>query len=64
MPFLIPHYRAAIILGIIVVGFELFALARLRWRFFKVSFVRALGSVTVGGIVIAAVSAALGSAAG
>jgi len=64
LPFLIPHYRAAIILGIIVVGFELFALAWLRWRFFKVSFVRALGSVTVGGIVIAAVSAALGSAAG
>ena len=33
-------------------------------RFFKVSFVRALASVTLGGIVIAAVSAGLGSAAG
>src|SRR5207244_12869177 len=63
LPFLIPHYRAAIILGIVVVGFELLVLAWIRWRYFKVSFVRALASVTLGGIVIASVSAALGSAA-
>ena len=63
LPFLIPHYRAAILLGIIVVGFELIVLAWMRWRYFEVGFVRALASVTLGGIVIAAVSAALGSAA-
>ena len=63
LPFLIPHYRAAIILGITVVGLELLVLAWMRWRYFKVSFVRALASVTLGGIVIASVSAALGSAA-
>ena len=63
LPFLIPHYRAAIILGIVVVGLELLVLAWMRWRYFKVSFVRALASVTLGGIVIASVSAALGSAA-
>jgi len=62
LPFLIPHYRAAIILGIVVVGLELLVLAWIRWRYFKVSFVRALASVTLGGIIIAAVSAALGSA--
>ena len=63
LPFLIPHYRAAIILGIVVVGLELLVLAWMRWRYFKVSFVRALASVTLGGIIIASVSAALGSAA-
>src|SRR5438067_3162196 len=63
LPFLIPHYRIAIISAIVVVGFELLTLAWLRWRFFEVSFARALATVTVGGVVIAAVSAGLGTAA-
>src|SRR5436853_7857221 len=61
LPFLIPHYRAAIIIAVIVVGFELITLAFLRWKFFEDSFVRALGIVTFAGIIIAAVSAGLGS---
>src|SRR5918911_2884565 len=64
LPFLIPHYRVALIFAIVVVAFELLMLAFLRWRFFQDSFVKALGSVTLGGIIIAAISAALGSAAG
>src|SRR5437870_3727614 len=63
LPFLIPHYRVAIICAIVVVGFELVMLAFLRWRYFEDSFVKALASVTLGGIIIASVSAALGSAA-
>ena len=63
LPFLIPHYRVALIFAVIVVAFELVMLAFLRWRFFEDSFIRALGSVTLGGIIIAGVSAALGSAA-
>ena len=63
LPFLIPHYRIAILSAIVVVGFELVTLAWLRWRFFEVSFVRAIATVTVGGVVIAAVSAGLGTAA-
>src|SRR5512133_4131492 len=35
LPFLIPHYRAALIFAVIVVIFELIALAWLRWRFFR-----------------------------
>ena len=62
LPFLIPHYRVALLFAIVVVGFELVMLAFLRWRFFEVNFIRALASVTLGGIIIAAVSAALGSA--
>ena len=63
LPFLIPHYRAAIILAIVVVGVELIGLAWLRWRYFEVGFLRALATVTLGGVIIAAVSAALGNAA-
>jgi VIT1/CCC1 family predicted Fe2+/Mn2+ transporter len=63
MPFLIPHYRVALILAVIVVGFELVVLAWMRWRYFEVGFLRALATVTLGGVIIAAVSAALGNAA-
>jgi VIT1/CCC1 family predicted Fe2+/Mn2+ transporter len=62
LPFLIPHYRAALIVAAIVVVFELIALAWLRWRFFKTSFVSSLAYVTLAGIVIGAVSATLGAA--
>src|SRR5207237_7084975 len=48
LPFLIPHYRIAIISAIVVVGFELLTVAWLRWRFFEVSFARALATVTLG----------------
>src|SRR5882724_9902361 len=61
LPFLIPHYRAAIYSAIAVVALELLILAWLRWKFFDVGFVRALASVTLGGVIIASVSAALGS---
>src|SRR5215210_1757710 len=62
LPFLIPHYRAALMVAGIVVVFELVALAYLRWRFFKTSFVSSLAYVTLAGLVIGAVSAALGAA--
>jgi hypothetical protein len=37
-------------------------LAWLRWRFFDTSFARSFASITLGGVVIAGVSAALGTA--
>ncbi|HEY6607210.1 MAG TPA: hypothetical protein VIZ44_12725, partial [Gaiellaceae bacterium] len=58
LPFLIPHYEAALLSAIAVVGLELLVLAWLRWRFFDVGFVKALATVTLAGVVIAAVSAA------
>jgi VIT1/CCC1 family predicted Fe2+/Mn2+ transporter len=61
LPFLIPHYEAALISAVAVVALELVLLAWLRWRFFDVGFVRALGTVTLAGIIIAGVSAALGA---
>ena len=62
LPFLIPHYLVALYFAITVVALELLILAWLRWKFFQVGFIRALASVTLGGVIIAAVSAALGSA--
>ena len=63
LPFLIPHYKVALVSAVVVVAFELVMLAFLRWRYFEDSFVKALASVTLGGVIIAGVSAALGSAA-
>ena len=61
LPFLIPHYHVALLLAIAVVGFELLLLAYFRYRFFADTFVRALGIVTFAGMIIAAISAGLGS---
>ena len=63
LPFLIPHYRVAIISAVVVVGLELVVLAWMRWRYFDVGFLRALATVTLGGMIIAVVSAGLGSVA-
>jgi VIT1/CCC1 family predicted Fe2+/Mn2+ transporter len=62
LPFLIPSYHAALLLAIGVVAFELLVLAWLRWRFFETSFARSFASVTLGGVAIVGVSAALGTA--
>src|SRR5918911_1357753 len=62
LPFLVPQYHVAIVAAIVVVAFELVSLAWLRWRFFGTSFVRSFVSVTLGGVAIAGVSAAVGSA--
>src|ERR1700743_2148061 len=60
LPFLIPGFGAAISAAIIVVATELLTLAYLRHRFFQTSFARSFLAVTVGGTIIASLSAALG----
>jgi hypothetical protein len=47
-----------------VIALELVTLAWLRSRFFATGFLSSFVSVTLGGAIIAAVSAALGGAAG
>ncbi len=64
LPFLISQYHAALFFAIAVVGLELLTLAYLRYRFFEDTFVRALGIVTFAGVIIAAVSAGIGSLLG
>ena len=63
LPFLIPDYRAAVITAGAIVGVELVGLAVLRWKFFETSFPKSLLNFVVGGGVIAAVGALLGSVA-
>ena len=60
LPFLIPGYGAAISAAIVVVAAELLTLAWLRHKFFRTSFGRSFLAVTVGGAIIASLSAALG----
>jgi VIT1/CCC1 family predicted Fe2+/Mn2+ transporter len=64
LPFLIPTYSVALVVAIIVIAFELVTLAVIRWRFFNTGFLRSFASVTLGGVIIAGLSSALGGAAG
>jgi VIT1/CCC1 family predicted Fe2+/Mn2+ transporter len=64
LPFLIANYSAALAIAVVTIAFELTALALLRWRFFHTGFVSSFASVTIGGAIIAGLSAALGSVAG
>src|SRR6266542_6751967 len=61
LPFLIPHYRAALITALIVVVFELIGLSVLRWKFFQTSFSTSLAAVSLAGAIIVGVSALLGA---
>jgi VIT1/CCC1 family predicted Fe2+/Mn2+ transporter len=64
LPFLIPQYQAALIVAVLAIALELFTLAWMRWRFFDTRFLSSFASVTVGGAIIAGISAALGAAIG
>jgi VIT1/CCC1 family predicted Fe2+/Mn2+ transporter len=63
LPFLIPQYRTALIVALVAIALELLALAWIRGRFFGTGFLRSFASVTLGGVIIVGLSAALGAAA-
>jgi hypothetical protein len=63
LPFLIPQYRTALIVALATIALELVALAWIRGRFFGTGFLRSFASVTLGGIIIVCISAALGAVA-
>jgi erythrin-vacuolar iron transport family protein len=64
LPFLIPQYTAALVVAAVTVALELFTLAAIRWRLFHTGFLSSFASVTLGGAIIAGISAVLGTAAG
>jgi hypothetical protein len=64
LPFLIPQYRTALVVAVAVIALELLTLAWIRSRFFASGFLGSFVSVTLGGAIIVAVSAALGGVAG
>ena len=61
LPFLIPQYRAAMLLALAAIAFELLTLAWNRRRFFGTGFLRSFISVTLGGAIIATIGAVLGA---
>ena len=63
LPFLIPQYRAAVLLALAAIAFELLALAWIRRRFFGTGFLSSFISITLGGAIIATIGAALGAVA-
>lgn len=63
LPFLIPHYHAALVAAVVVVGLEMIGLAWIRWRFFSARFVTSFFWILVAAAVIVVVSGALGNAA-
>ena len=64
LPFLISDYRIALVVAVIVIASELATLACIRWRFFHTGLLQSFASIALGGAIIAAISAALGGAAG
>ena len=63
LPFLIPQYGTALIVALVAIALELVALSWIRARFFGTGFVLSFASVTLGGVIIVCISAALGSLA-
>ena len=61
LPFLIPHYRVALVAALVVVGFEMLALAWIRWRFFGAGYWAFLGWIVFAATVIVVISGALGA---
>lgn len=62
LPFLISQYRAALIVALATIAFELVALAWIRYRFFGTGFMRSFVAIALGGVIITSLSAALGAA--
>lgn len=62
LPFLISDLSTALALAYAVVAVELLAIAWIRKRFLAVSLSRSLAQVTLGGVIVAAVGIAIGSA--
>jgi erythrin-vacuolar iron transport family protein len=61
LPFLIPQYRSALLVALVTIALELLALAWIRRWFFGTGFLSSFVSITLGGAIIATISAALGA---
>ena len=52
LPFLIPDYRIAMTVAVIVVAIELWAIAWIRWKYMDTPFFRAAFQVVIGGVLV------------
>lgn len=61
LPFLLGNFHLALIVAFIVVGFELIAIAYIRYRYFSMSFWLSALQVIVGGLLVFASGVLIGS---
>jgi erythrin-vacuolar iron transport family protein len=62
LPFLIPDFRAAMVVAAIVVAIELGAISWIRYRFMDTPFLQATFQVVVGGVLVFISGILIGSA--
>ena len=62
IPYLLPDFRSATTLAIIIVFIELWAIAWIRARYMDTKFMRAAFEVVVGGLIVFAAGILIGSA--
>jgi VIT1/CCC1 family predicted Fe2+/Mn2+ transporter len=62
LPFLIPNIHAALILAYFVVGIELLVISMIRTKYFSAPFILSALQVIVGGALVFAAGALIGSA--
>jgi rubrerythrin len=62
LPYLIPDFTTATALAIVIVVFELLAIAWIRWRYMATPFWRASFQIILGGALVFAAGIAIGSA--
>jgi predicted membrane protein (TIGR00267 family) len=62
IPYLLPDFRVATIVAIVVVLIELWAIAWIRARFMDTPFLRAAFQIVVGGLIVFAAGILIGSA--
>ena len=62
VPFLIPHFRTATILAVVVVLVELWIIAWIRSAYMDTKFLRAAFEVVVGGLIVFGAGLLIGSA--
>jgi VIT1/CCC1 family predicted Fe2+/Mn2+ transporter len=61
LPFIIHNVHTALIVAGVVVGFELFAISWVRYRFMKVRLRTSMLMVTCGGLIVVAIGVGIGS---
>ncbi|MGH6923333.1 MAG: iron exporter MbfA [Propylenella sp.] len=62
LPYLIPEFWTATVIAIVVVVFELFAIAWIRWRYMQSPFFSAALQIVLGGALVFAAGIIIGSA--
>ncbi len=62
LPFLLPHLSFALYIAYLVVGIELFAIAFIRYKYFKMNFFLSALQVVIGGALVLVAGLLIGSA--